>query len=348
MARRGAREVTRRDEGVDAAAASGSRPGSATGSPRGAQFPDERERRRGAAPPSRPAAWVRADGARDEWEDSAPPRSRTRRPVESDGHDHDHNHSKAKTKPASSATAGEALAALSKRYTLPPEIAADIRNAANVATALQKERLVERAESAYGAYERGRYQDALRAIKPVADVAPAVAAVRELAGLAAYRSARWREATRHLQAFGALSDSTEHLPVLMDCQRALHKPKKVAQLWSELRQSSPDPDVLAEGRIVAAASLADTGDLSGAISMLATAGATKALRNPSDRHVRQWYLLADLYERAGDVPRAREYFERVLRADPQAYDVAERLRGLGPERRSRAKRPKAKRPAPGR
>jgi len=351
VARRGAREVTRRDEGVDAAAASGSRPRSATGSPRDARFPDERERRRGAAPPSRPAAWVRADGARDEWEDSAPPRSRTRRPVESEGQDDNHNLNKAKTKPkpASSTTAGEAIAALSKRYTLPPEIAADIRNAADVATALQKERLVERAESAYGAYERGRYQDALRAIKPVADVAPGVAAVRELAGLAAYRSARWREATRHLQAFGALSDSREHLPVLMDCQRALHKPKKVAQLWSELRQSSPDPDVLAEGRIVASASLADTGDLSGAISMLATAGATKALRNPSDRHVRQWYLLADLYERAGDVPRAREYFERVLRADPQAYDVAERLGGLGPERRSRAKRPRAaKRPAPGR
>ena len=91
----------------------------------------------------------------------------------------------------------------------------------------------------------------------------------------------------------------------MDCQRALHKPKKVVELWSELRHSSPDPDVLAEGRIVAAASLADTGDLNGAISMLATAGASKALRNPSDRHIRQWYLLADLYERAGDVPRAR-------------------------------------------
>ncbi len=103
--------------------------------------------------------------------------------------------------------------------------------------------------------------------------------------------------------------------------------------------------MLAEGRIVAAASLADTGDLNGAISMLATAGATKALRNPSDRHIRQWYLLADLYERAGDVPRAREYFERVLRADAQAYDVADRLRGLGPERRPRAKRSRRPRAA---
>ena len=64
--------------------------------------------------------------------------------------------------------------------------------------------------------------------------------------------------------------------------------------------------------------------------MLSTAGASKALRNPSERHVRQWYLLADLYERAGDVPKAREYFERVFRTDPEAYDVAERLRSLGP------------------
>ncbi len=170
-----------------------------------------------------------------------------------------------------------------------------------------------------------------------------MAAVRELAGLAAYRSGRWRMAAGHLEAFGRLSDSTEHIPVLMDCQRALHKPKKVAALWAELRQSSPDPDVLAEGRIVAAASLADSGDLNGAIAMLSTAGATKSLRNPSERHVRQWYLLADLYERAGDLPKAREYFERVFRTDPEAYDVAERLRGLGPERRPRApRRTKAK------
>jgi tetratricopeptide (TPR) repeat protein len=324
VARRGAREVARRDEDGD-------------------RFDDERERRKGTPRPSRPTPWVRADGARDEWEDSAPRQGKTRKPAEGQGRE------RARTTKAATASAGEAIAALSTRHALPPEIATDIRNAADVATALQKERLVERAESAYGAYERGRYQDALRAIKPVAEVAPGVAAVRELAGLAAYRSSRWREASRHLQAFATLSDSAEHLPVLMDCQRALHKPKKVAQLWTELRQSSPDPDVLAEGRIVAAASLADAGDLNGAISMLASAGATKALRNPSDRHIRQWYLLADLYERAGDVPRAREYFERVLRTDPEAYDVAERLRGLGPERRPRAKRPKAAaRPSPGR
>jgi tetratricopeptide (TPR) repeat protein len=284
---------------------------------------DERDRRSGARRPKPTAQWTRDDGAR-EWEDTDSPAPKTRRGGAA----------------SASASASEAIATLTQRHALPPEIATDIRNAADIATARHREHLVDRAESAFGAYERNRFQDAMRAIKPVADEAPGVAAVRELAGLAAYRCGRWRSAASHLEAFGRISDSTEHLPVLMDCQRALHKPKKVAALWAELRQSSPDPDVLAEGRIVAAASLADSGDLNGAIAMLSTAGATKALRNPSERHVRQWYLLADLYERAGDLPRAREYFERVFRTDPEAYDVAERLRGLGPERKARPKRVK--------
>jgi tetratricopeptide (TPR) repeat protein len=292
---------------------------------------DEREReRRRSAPKRKPVEkWTRDDGAREWADDDARPAKGRGRAAAASAIDE-----------AAEFDVSKAIAGLSAKHALPPEIATEIRNAADIATARHREHLVDRAESAYGAYERNRFQDALRAIKPVADEAPGVAAVRELAGLAAYRCGRWRSAAGHLEAFGRLSDSTEHLPVLMDCQRALHKPKKVAALWAELRQSSPDPDVLAEGRIVAAASLADSGDLTGAIAMLSNAGASKALRNPSERHVRQWYLLADLYERAGDVPRAREYFERVFRSDPEAYDVAERLRGLGPERRPQRRRPK--------
>jgi hypothetical protein len=311
VARRGAREVNARE--ID-------------GSQQTARFSDDQDRRR-STPPLRPEPWVRADGARDEWDD-AKPKSRGKRgepPPPSRGVDR------------AARAAGMALSTQSTRKALPVEIAAEIRKAADVATVAHRERLVERAESAYGAYERARYQDALSAIKPVAEEAPRVAAVRELAGLAAYRSGKWREALKHLEAFALLSDSSEHLPVLMDCQRALRKPKKVADLWTELRQSSPEPDVLSEGRIVAAASLAESGDLQGALSMLVDAGASKALRNPSNRHVRQWYLLADLYERAGDVPKARELFERILKADPEAYDVADRLTGLGPVRKPRAR-----------
>jgi tetratricopeptide (TPR) repeat protein len=311
---------------------------------RAPHYTEDRRRRSAQTPPPRQADWVRVDGGRHEWDAThtdtdtdtdtgAPPRRTRRAPVATVA-------TRARdASPGTRSGTGTGHPRLSGRKTLPPEVAAAVRNAAadNGAPQIHREHLVERTELAYAAYERGRYQEALRSIKPVADEAPGVPAVRELAGFAAYRSARWRDAQRHLQAFGELSDSTDHLPVLMDTQRALGKPKKVAERWSELRHSSPEPDVLAEGRIVAAASLADGGDLSGAIALLAAAGASKSLRNPSGRHIRQWYLLADLYERAGDVPRAREFFERVQRADPEAYDVAERLRSLGPERPRRSK-----------
>jgi tetratricopeptide (TPR) repeat protein len=108
----------------------------------------------------------------------------------------------------------------------------------------------------------------------------------------------------------------------------------VEALWKELRAASPSADVLVEGRLVLAADLADRGELSGAIDLLTSAGAARHLRNPADRHIRQWYVLADLYERAGDVPLARDLFARVLDADPGLADAAERLASLGsPKRR---------------
>ena len=38
--------------------------------------------------------------------------------------------------------------------------------------------------------------------------------------------------------------------------------------------------------------------------------------------------LADLFDRAGDIPRARDLFNRVASIDPDAFDTRERLRAL--------------------
>ena len=230
---------------------------------------------------------------------------------------------------------------------LPTDVATEIRRAARTATARHKEVLVSQMESAVAGYERGRYQDALRLGKQLASEVGSVAAVRRVAGFAAYRLGRWRDAIRHLEAYTDLADEIDAIPALMDCERALGRHGKVGELWAELRHRSPDADVLAEARIVAAGSLADRGELAQAIELLAMAGAGRSLRNPSERHLRQWYALGDLYERAGDVPRARELFVRVARADPEAYDVAERLDALGPDRR-RARRRRPSGGSPGR
>jgi tetratricopeptide (TPR) repeat protein len=221
---------------------------------------------------------------------------------------------------------------------LSADVATEIRRSAEDATAHRREVLVEKMDDAVTDYDRGRYGDCLRHLKPLVDSTPGVPAVRELAGLAAYRAGRWRESARHFAAYRDLTGDAEHIAAEMDCARALGQYRKVSKFWNELRHGTPSPETMAEARIVAASTLADRGDLTGAISLLATAGAAKSLRNPAERHIRQWYVLADLYERAGDVPRSRDLFERVRRADPGAYDVAERLDALGRGRRPAAAR----------
>jgi tetratricopeptide (TPR) repeat protein len=183
----------------------------------------------------------------------------------------------------------------------------------------------------------------------LADQVPESAAARELHGLVCYRLGRWTQAIGHLEAARLLGgDDTSQIPVMMDCHRALHRHRRVAALWEELRAASPSPDILAEGRMVLASDLADQRKLNAAVDVLATAGAGRNLRHPSDRHIRQWYVLADLYERAGDTAHARELFGRVAAADPELADAADRYAALGPrDRRPRApaRTPGAKAPA---
>jgi tetratricopeptide (TPR) repeat protein len=87
--------------------------------------------------------------------------------------------------------------------------------------------------------------------------------------------------------------------------------------------------VAVEGRIVMASAWADQRMYKEAIELLTKAGGTKQLRNPSYRHVRLWYALADVFDRAGDTASARELFARVVIAEPDAYDAKTRLAELG-------------------
>jgi tetratricopeptide (TPR) repeat protein len=177
------------------------------------------------------------------------------------------------------------------------------------------------------ALDRGYERDALRILRPLRDAHPGAADVRELLGLAQYRLGRWAAAAKELEAYISLTRSTEEHPVLMDCARAQGRYKKVDELWEELRAVSPGADIVTEGRIVAAGSLADQGRLAEAIHLLERGPATP--RRIGFHHLRLWYALADLQERAGNLPAARTLFRRVSAQDPAFADVAERLAGLG-------------------
>ena len=212
---------------------------------------------------------------------------------------------------------------------VPADVVAELASSAGSDWGVLRARVTERMGAALAAFERERYRDVLRMLRPVVDAVPSAPTPRELLGLSHYRLGNWRAALHQLDAFAALSGSSDQDPVRMDCHRALGHHSRVRALWDELRRSSPEPDVLVEGRLVLAGAIADRGELGEAVRILAEAGAGKAVRRPADRHVRQWYALADLLERSGDLVTARSLFARVAATDPDAYDVASRLETLG-------------------
>jgi tetratricopeptide (TPR) repeat protein len=176
------------------------------------------------------------------------------------------------------------------------------------------------------AFARDHERDALRLLRPLRDALPDSPSVRELLGLTHYRLGHYPAAATELEAYVALTGSVDQHPVLMDCYRAQRRWRKVDACWRELTAASPGADVVTEGRIVAAGALADRGRLDEAISLLTRAD--KKVSKPKPHQLRLWYALADLEERAGNVPRARTLFDRVRREDPAFADVAERLAAL--------------------
>jgi hypothetical protein len=172
-----------------------------------------------------------------------------------------------------------------------------------------------------------RARDALRILRPLRDSLPASPTVRELLGLSLYRVGRYADAAKELDAYHAMTGEVTQHPVLMDCARALGDHRRVDALWHQLAEASPSADLVTEGRIVRAATLADDGDLDAALAQLR--GRAKAPKLVRDHHLRLWYALADLEERAGNLAAARTLFQRIRSHDAAFADVAERLAALG-------------------
>jgi tetratricopeptide (TPR) repeat protein len=204
----------------------------------------------------------------------------------------------------------------------PSDIEAEVRRLGGRRASVLYQQLLAAAD----AFSRGRDRDALRMLRPVRDALPDAASVRELTGLAQYRLGNFNAAVGELEAFVELSNSVEQHPVLMDSYRARRRWRRVDELWEELAAASPSAELVTEGRIVLAGSLADRGRLQDAIAQLDRKSGD--VKRPREHHLRLWYALADLEERAGNLARARELFDRVRRHDPDFADVAERCATL--------------------
>ena len=151
---------------------------------------------------------------------------------------------------------------------------------------------------AQSALDRDRLDEARRLASGLLRELPGVAAVHELAGLVAYRLGRWRDAVRELEAAQVLNPRVDLLPVLADSYRALKRWTDVDRIWTEVRELSPSHDIMAEARIVAAGAQADRGDLTGALTTMASV--TARPKRVREHHLRLWYVLGDLHDRAGN------------------------------------------------
>jgi tetratricopeptide (TPR) repeat protein len=181
--------------------------------------------------------------------------------------------------------------------------------------------------AAADAFAHDRERETLRILRPLREQLPDSPSVRELTGLAQYRIGNYAAAAKELEAYAELSDAVDQNPVLMDCYRAQRRWRKVEELWAELASVSPNAELVTEGRIVYAGALADQGRLPEALALLRKR--VERVKAPREYHLRLFYALADLEERAGNLARARELFHQVRRADPAFADVAERLAALG-------------------
>lgn len=189
-------------------------------------------------------------------------------------------------------------------------------------------RAIKRYEAALAPFEAHRYDDARKILLPMAREYDGVSAVHEMLGLCLYRSGNWAAAARELERALEVNPTwVFNHAVLADCHRALKNFSRVEELWEELAAASPSAEIVAEGRIVFAGSLADRGDLEAALASMGTARSDNG--RPAEHHLRQWYVIADLHDRLGDVVQARNFFERILRHDPGFADVVERLASLG-------------------
>lgn len=257
----------------------------------------------------------------DRWEDLGP--------IDELGSSDDDSLREAAADAVGRSRTSEQTRAAARRGELDPVTAARI--AETTSSSARATWLRERLIDGFGALERERFGDARRIGNSIVKELSDVAAVHELIGLANYRMGNWRPAAASLDRARSLSDDPTLLPVLMDCLRALGRRGEVAELWSELKAASPPHDIMAEGRIVAASTLADSGDLAGAVAEMQPA--TRRPTRVRDHHLRQWYVLADLHDRAGDRSGALRWFEAVAAGDPSFADVADRLRTLGRQRR---------------
>jgi tetratricopeptide (TPR) repeat protein len=190
----------------------------------------------------------------------------------------------------------------------------------------QAERAVKLFQEAVDLLQRGRDGAAAAAAEEARGMAPRSSAIREVLGIALYRSGRYREALRELQSYRRMSGRADQNHLIADSHRALGAPEKAIPPAREAIRSRISEEARVEAAVVGASALADLGRYGEALGLLRSFPTPERVARPHD--LRLWYVTGDILERSGRRKEAAEEFRRIVRHDPGAFDAAERLASI--------------------
>ena len=170
------------------------------------------------------------------------------------------------------------------------------------------------------AFADERYSAALPDLRNAKGLSPRAATIRELLGLAAYRSQQWDEALRELRTFRRMTGDLSQMALEMDCLRALGRPSEVTKTWGWLQDLDPHPTTAHEARVVYASFLLDQGRPRDAWEIIKPG---RLVDSPSPSELRLWYVAAKVALAAGDVSAARQLVAALDKNDPDFEGVDE-------------------------
>jgi len=167
-----------------------------------------------------------------------------------------------------------------------------------------------------------RYEAAAADLRKAKKLAPRSSAVRELLGLSAYRSGRWEEGLREVRAFRRIAGDLAHMPVEMDCLRALGRSDDVAKTWERMQEHDVPAAVGNEARVVYGSFLLDEGRPRDAWSVTRPG---RLVASPGPGELRRWYVAARAALEAGD-PDAAARIVAALDAHDVDFEGVDELR----------------------
>ena len=151
-----------------------------------------------------------------------------------------------------------------------------------------------------------------------------VAAVREAAGLAAYKTGRFNEALGELRAARRISGDHSLLPVMADCERGLGRPERAIAMLGSAEARGLDTSGQVELLIVASGARRDMQQPAAAALLLQGPELVASGRKPWS--ARLFYAYAEALLESDREGEARAWFEHAAAADADGEtDAGERL-----------------------